>query len=240
MVFSFRWYIEFLGSKRRAYWNDVYDDSMGIRGHARSWTNRFWTVRSIDLVEMEYWCRCFDLLKVNSSNPRFGGDEFAGLNYHKKAGSVHVGICATIEMPAFFSRRLDYSDALGRLNRLLVSLVKRNYKWRLRNSGITVSLGRGRVTDQLRVILRQFLLECYRRSGDQNRFYTAHSGWSSRTKRIHWTSSFRSGSLGVNCSQIFIHRFYFQFFPHLYCKRNETLTKIDRKSFENHVFVSPL
>lgn len=47
---------------------------------------------------------CLARRKVNSSNPRFGGDEFAGLNYHKKAGcvSVHAGICATIEMPAFF------------------------------------------------------------------------------------------------------------------------------------------
>jgi len=28
---------------------------------------------------------CLARRKVNSSNPRFGGDEFAGLNYHKKS-----------------------------------------------------------------------------------------------------------------------------------------------------------
>lgn len=144
---------------------------MMIRGHTRLWTNRFSTVRSIDHLSSRRNIDvgvliCLARRKANSSNPRFGGDEFARLNYHKKAGcvSVHVGICATIEMPAFFAA-FNYSDALGRLNRLLVSLVKRNYEWRLRNSGITASLGRGRVTDQLRVFLRQFLLECYRSVG---------------------------------------------------------------------------
>jgi hypothetical protein len=49
--------------------------------------------------------------KVNSSNPRFGGDEFAGLNYYQKSGYVpaHAGICATIEMPTFLAA-FNYSD----------------------------------------------------------------------------------------------------------------------------------
>lgn len=192
--FRSAWLLEFLGLKRRVYWNDVYDDSAGMireqimKGFRQFARSTISSRRNIDAGVLI----CLARRKVNSSNSRFGDDELVGLNYHKKSRgvSVHVGICATIEMPAFFAA-FNYSDALGRLNRLFVSLVKRNYEWRLRNSGITTSLGHGQVTDQLRVLLRQFLLESTTgRSGDRNRFYTAHSRWSSRPKRIHWTRFF--------------------------------------------------
>lgn len=152
-----------------------------IRGYARSWTDRFSTVRSIDhLVETEYWCRCFDL-------PRTAQGKFVksaiwrrwilGIKLSQKKPGVYpcTREFALRSRCLLFFATFNYSDALGRLNRLLVSLVKRNYEWRLRNSGITASLGRGRVTDQLQVLLHQFLLKCYRWSGDQNRFYIAHS-----------------------------------------------------------------